>query len=73
MREFWIMIGYIAFLSFGLGFVGGYFLDKQKCRARAEMMEFNYSYGVFQGCMIRVQEVWVPIENYRVNDPGVWE
>lgn len=36
------------------------------CATKARKMGFAYEYGWGQGCMIRVNQHWVPIESYRV-------
>jgi hypothetical protein len=39
------------------------------CDSKAKMMGFKYDYGPIQGCMIKVESKWIPIESYRtLND-----
>lgn len=39
-----------------------------QCRSMASAMEFDYSWGPLQGCMIEVDGRWVPLQNYRVGE-----
>ena len=38
------------------------------CDSRATKMGMPFSYGLLEGCMVRVEGRWVPIEAYRVID-----
>ncbi len=45
-----------------------YFWVKTSCYAQARVMEKQASFGLFQDCMIKVGNEWVPLSNYRKFD-----
>ena len=42
-----------------------YLSSSYSCKAQAEKMDVPYDYELFQGCMIKVNNTWVPLDNYR--------
>lgn len=36
------------------------------CMNKARMAQVEHSFGPLQGCMVRINGQWVPIENWRV-------
>jgi hypothetical protein len=40
--------------------------ESASCSARASKMELAKSWGVLQGCMVRVDNKWTPIRNIQV-------
>lgn len=53
----------LLFLSYGC--------EESSCSAKARKMGFHFDYGLMQGCMIRVESQWVPIESYRTVEGGL--
>ena len=51
-----------AFLI-GLGVIA---TKTQECTAIGNFMSVEYQYSVWTDCMIKVDEKWVPLRNYRV-------
>jgi hypothetical protein len=49
--------------------LGGYaFYDFSKCKVIASNMEVEFKYpsfGLFQGCMIKINNKWIPYDKYR--------
>lgn len=41
-------------------------LMEYSCGSRAEKMGFRGDWGPIQGCMVKVDRQWIPIESYRV-------
>lgn len=41
-------------------------LNDNSCAVQARRMGLEQEYGWSEGCMIRVNQQWVPIDNYRV-------
>lgn len=37
---------------------------KIQCNDQAEIMDINYSYGFFPGCMFEIDGKWIPYDNY---------
>ena len=52
----------VAFLI-GLGIVA---TRTQECKAIGNFMSVEYQYTVWTDCMIKVDNRWVPLRNYRV-------
>lgn len=36
----------------------------QTCIDRANQMNLEYSFGFWKGCMIKVKEIWIPLDQY---------
>lgn len=57
----------VAMFLIGLGVMA---TRTQECKAIAEFMDIEYRYSVWTDCMIRVDNKWIPLKNYRVQDGG---
>jgi hypothetical protein len=44
-------------------------IDSYGCASKASRMQFDYSYGPIQGCMVKTRQGWRPIEAIRDIDP----
>lgn len=42
------------------------FIDSTECSSKSAAMEFEKSWGPFQGCMIRVDGKFMPLASYKV-------
>lgn len=42
------------------------YFKKTQCSAKAQKMGFECDWGFVQGCMIKVNEKWMPMNSYRV-------
>lgn len=64
--EFLSFLFVITMLVLLLAFIG-YVVDSSQCKARAEMQQLQYSYGVIQGCMVREKGgKWIDYDRYRI-------
>lgn len=63
-----MIIGYLILTSLIVGFIilgyTGY--GWISCRIKDYTMQEDLKYRPFAGCFVRVGEVWIPLENYRV-------
>lgn len=41
-------------------------MDAASCEAKADKMGYDMDYGPVQGCMVHVDDRWLPIESVRV-------
>ena len=48
-----------------------FLVPQRQCHQRARMMQLNSSWGPIQGCMVRVDKRWSPIEYIRIVDGKV--
>lgn len=45
----------------------GFMVDYHQCKAKADMQQLQYSYGVMQGCMVREKGgKWIDYDRYRI-------
>lgn len=57
------VIGIVIFIFL---FLGVYCVAPEfACSSKASQMGFKYDYAPFQGCMIKVENKWIPLESYR--------
>lgn len=56
----------IVFLVFGSMFC--VFYENAECKSKAKKQGFECSWGVLQGCQIKVDGRWVEYSKYRVTD-----
>lgn len=56
-------IGGAVLISFG-----AYWLASASCDAKATAMETEHSFGILQGCIVKFQGRWIPLENIGVRD-----
>lgn len=62
------ILGMISLAIFGFMLVVSItnFLLKYQCKAHAEIQNFEYSYGFFQGCMVKDKDGnWIDYQKYR--------
>lgn len=45
-----------------------YHVEKNICEAKATEMNVEYQFGLWKGCLIKIDGNWISIDNYRVND-----
>lgn len=57
----------VAMFLVGLGVMA---TRTQECKAISEFMDMEYRYSVWTDCMIKVDDKWIPLRNYRVQDGG---
>jgi hypothetical protein len=63
-KEIWILsLGLV--LAFTLLITAGLALTRQECVSRAEVMGMPYSWSPLQGCMVQVENHWVPLNSVR--------
>ncbi len=48
----------------GLMWVGVYFIKQEACNQRTVSFE-DHRYGLFQGCMVKHNGKWLPLDNIR--------
>lgn len=41
-------------------------LDRQMCMNKAEAMELEWRWGFWTGCLIRIEDRWIPLDQYEV-------
>lgn len=56
-------------IGLALVFGGALALDYASCRSKSTAMNVEHSYGPLQGCMVRVNGRWLPIESVREVNP----
>ena len=44
--------------------VGAYFISKEACNQKARSFS-EHEFGIFQGCMVKHNNRWIPLENIR--------
>jgi hypothetical protein len=49
----------------GLVIGGAYLWESTSCEQQANQMGFSHNYNLVKGCMIKVNQTWVPLDNYR--------
>lgn len=67
LEDFLSIVGIILLIIFLIsGIVFGiYVLEKSECRQRAEHLETDYEFGLIKGCIWKIDNQWIPAENYR--------
>lgn len=53
------------------GVLGGiYAAEAHACNSKTNAMEVEHRYGLFEGCLIKVDDEgdWIPLDNYRVQE-----
>lgn len=65
MKETLIIVLGILFVVIGMIAIG-IALDAMSCSAR--FASFEHKYGIFSGCLIKVNEKWIPDEAYYVKE-----
>ena len=58
------LIGSLAVIFLFFGIIYG--CEEASCENKSKMMGFKYNYAANQGCMIKVKDQWIPINQYRV-------
>lgn len=58
------VLGLVALL--GVAFALDYVTGSYGCSSKAAMMGMEHDFSVAAGCMIKVEDKWVPLDNYRV-------
>jgi len=58
------VLGITALL--GVAFAIDYTTGSYGCSSKAAMMGMDHDFSVAAGCMIKVEDKWVPLGNYRV-------
>lgn len=63
-------IGFIIFLVILITPISflGYFASKISCNSTANAMYKDHKFGIISGCLIKVKDEWVPLDNYRKID-----
>lgn len=61
---FVILLGAIIIIAMSISHTVGYV----KCTSQAQIMEIEYRYSVFAGCMVKFSGRWMPMENVGVRD-----
>jgi hypothetical protein len=61
-EEAWVVFGSIGLMVLIL--VGVYLANSAACTAKSVSFE-DHDYGVFQGCMVKHNGRWLPLENIR--------
>ena len=59
---------FVSVVMLVLAFVAIYLLSTWSCSAKADAMQLPHDYAVLQGCMIKVEGRWIPLESYRTVD-----
>lgn len=47
-------------------FVGVYYFNKEQCQTQSTQMGFDYKYNLWVGCMIKSEQGWINIDNYKI-------
>lgn len=69
----WVTIAFCCLLTVvasGLIGAGIYSIEQRSCSETARRMNLESDFGVWSGCMVRINEVLVPIDSVRVNSSG---
>jgi hypothetical protein len=66
-----IVIGFFVVVLFALIAVMGFaifdFSTGYSCNATTSAMGVEHQYGIIKGCLVYVNNTWIPIDNYIVN------
>lgn len=57
-------IGLMVTIAFVVGL--SYVIALPPCEAKAKRMGLRYEYGLLEGCMVKVDNRWIPLDSYRV-------
>lgn len=59
----------LALLVFIAGLVGAYpFLQYLECHTKAEKQGLECTWGIIQGCMVKIDGKWVDYDRFRIMD-----
>lgn len=60
----------MIFTGMGIVMVIAFFLGSLimswTCASQSEMMGVNHNYNIVNGCMIEIDDKWIPMDSYRV-------
>lgn len=61
------LLGWVIGLMLSFAVIAGisYVAGEIPCEAKADVMGLQHQFGLLEGCMIKVDKRWVPIESYR--------
>lgn len=64
------LLGWVIGLMLSIAAIVGlsYVLSSIPCEAKAERMGLQHDYGLLEGCMVKVDNRWVPLDSYRTVD-----
>ena len=63
-----LLIVGITLLLCGLVAYGLLLVEEFQCKDISSLMNFDYKYSVFIGCMINVNSSWMPLDSYYYED-----
>lgn len=67
--EFWALAGVSVVLMAGLLLID-YMVSKYRCDNRAVLMKLEPRYSMMLGCMVKIEDRYVPMNYIRINQNG---
>lgn len=61
----------VALMLLAVVMLALFMVKSYSCRERAYMMKLESRYGLFTGCMVRVDDRWAPLSYIRIVDGKV--
>ncbi len=61
-----MILGIIAGVNYGVEYE--YKLAERRCQEIAQTAEVEWQYSRITGCLVKINDQWIPLDNWRVED-----